>query len=140
MIVPFHVIREAQRWIGTPFQHQARAFALGCDCSGLVIGVGRALGLFALDFNPLPAYPYYTPQGVLRSMLELHFINTDDHPRPGTVALIRVGRVERHCAIVTSRTLIHSHARIGRVVEHSYDARWRDLTTAVFEFPGVTYR
>ena len=43
------VVAEARRWIGTPYHHQARLRGVGCDCAGLIIGVGLATG--TLDFS-----------------------------------------------------------------------------------------
>ena len=43
------VVAEARRWIDTPYHHQARLRGVGCDCAGLIIGVGLECGV--LDFS-----------------------------------------------------------------------------------------
>jgi cell wall-associated NlpC family hydrolase len=40
------IIAEARTWIGTPWRHQAYQKGVGCDCAGLIRGVGNALGIF----------------------------------------------------------------------------------------------
>ncbi len=37
------IIAEARSWIGTPYRHQASLKGVGCDCLGLVRGVGGAI-------------------------------------------------------------------------------------------------
>ena len=34
------VVKEARRWIGTPYAHQASLIHVGCDCLGLVRASG----------------------------------------------------------------------------------------------------
>ncbi len=36
-------VKEARRWIGTPFRHQGALIGVGADCLGLVRGVQAAL-------------------------------------------------------------------------------------------------
>lgn len=48
------VIAEAQRWVGTPYRHQASLRGVGCDCLGLVRGVWRAV--HGREPEPVPAY------------------------------------------------------------------------------------
>ena len=37
------VVAEAEKWLGTPYRHQASQMGVGCDCLGLVRGVWAAL-------------------------------------------------------------------------------------------------
>ncbi|MDD3183389.1 MAG: hypothetical protein PHD48_11390, partial [Alphaproteobacteria bacterium] len=41
---------EARAWLNTPFHHQASVKGAGCDCIGLIKGVGMALKL--VDYDP----------------------------------------------------------------------------------------
>ena len=36
-------VAEAEKWIGTPYRHQAAEIGVGCDCLGLIRGVWGAL-------------------------------------------------------------------------------------------------
>ena len=38
---PEEIVAAARSWIGTPYRHQASLKGVGCDCLGLVRGVGR---------------------------------------------------------------------------------------------------
>lgn len=43
-------VAEARAWLGTPFHHQASVKCVGCDCIGLIKGVGVTLRL--VDYDP----------------------------------------------------------------------------------------
>ena len=46
-------VAEARAWLDTPFHHQASIKGAGCDCIGLIKGVGVALKL--VDYDPASA-------------------------------------------------------------------------------------
>ena len=48
------VLRAAQGWIGTPYQHQASCKGAGADCLGLIRGIWREL----VGPEPGPVRPY----------------------------------------------------------------------------------
>lgn len=45
------VVAEARDWLGTKYVHQHRIKGHAVDCAGLVIGVARACGIVAPDFD-----------------------------------------------------------------------------------------
>jgi hypothetical protein len=45
------IVAVARSWHGTPWRHQGRLKGVAVGCGGLIIGVGRELGL--LDFDTL---------------------------------------------------------------------------------------
>lgn len=110
------VVACARTWLGTPFHHQACVKQVGVDCAHLIIGVGRDLGLFALDFD-VPAYPRQ-PDGV--TMLALCDKYMDRIGRmdmtPGDVLVIHFGKNPQHMAFVAD-SKIHK----GQSVIHSLD-------------------
>ena len=131
------VIGEARAWLGTPFHHQGRARGVGVDCLGLVIGVMRALGLTALDFD-VTGYGREPLNGLLRQGLEQHLLAGINEP--GAVALVRWFREPQHVGILTADgTLLHSYSAAGGCVEHRYSESWRQRTIAYYRLPGVTY-
>lgn len=142
IITGSQVVAEARLWMGTPFVHQGRVKGVGVDCIGLVIGVGRALGIFPSDYER-SGYGRTPFDGTLeREIAERFSESLVEHDRDGTVALIRFDGEPQHVALITcSGNLIHCHARIGkgRVVEHRYADVWRARTTAVYELPGVLH-
>ena len=49
---PYDIVTQARTWIGTPYHHAAAVKGVGSDCTGLLIGVARELGIpVKADFN-----------------------------------------------------------------------------------------
>ncbi len=57
------VVAEARSWIGTPWHHAGRVKGVGVDCVGLPVGVLRACGAVAQDFD-VPPY-VQSPDGTM---------------------------------------------------------------------------
>lgn len=136
---PAAVISEARRWLGTPFHHQGRKRGLGCDCAGLVLGVGQALELLPRDLL-VPAYGRVPGGRRLRHFLERHGRRSGlDRARPGDVVLVAWERVPRHLGILgeTTQAVIHAHEPLGGVVEQRLDSGFAGHIVAVYRFPGV---
>jgi cell wall-associated NlpC family hydrolase len=107
---PEAILAAARSWLGTPWRHQGRLKGIGVDCGGLIIGVGRELGL--LDFDT-QAYGRIPDGRKLRKICVEHLLAkpvTD--VEPSDVLLMRVTRHPQHLAIVGGRSepfsLIHA--------------------------------
>lgn len=136
------VVAEARRWLGTPYQHQGRVRGAGVDCAGLVIGVARALGIVAPDFD----IQGYARQPDGHSLAEhcaacMAPIAPAD-ALPGDVASIAFQGHEMHLAILADYahgglSIIHALLRARRVVEHRLDAAWHARIVGWYRMPGV---
>lgn len=86
------IVAEAKRWIGTPFHWQAAKRGVGCDCKGLVVGVGKAVGLPEADDLACSIHDYgmVVDEALLRATLE-RLLRRVETPRPGDVMLMPVG-------------------------------------------------
>lgn len=134
-------VAEARTWQGTPFQHQGCLKGVGCDCIGLVKGVGVALGL--VDYDPksakAKAFSGYSMMPNPRRMRE--GLATWLVPIPVTEATLADiffmawGREPQHVALVTYKGIIHSYASAGKVVEHGLDTSWRRRIVAAYRYP-----
>ena len=137
MITQADVIAEARRWIGTPYQHQARVMGVGVDCAGLIVGVGRALGLTDFDYSGYGQLPH---QGMLRRICNERFLRIDG-AEPGCILLIgfMAGPAqEQHLAILTAEdTIVHAYSSAGACVEHRYADVWRARTRQAYRYVGV---
>lgn len=122
-IDPARIVAAARAWLGTPFQHQGRLRGKGVDCGGLVIGVGRELGL-AID-EP-PAYSMSPDPGLFPSVLVRYCerVGLADFV-PGDILHFSFAGEPRHVGIATDVGVIHAWAKPGKVVEHRLDAIWR---------------
>lgn len=130
------IVAEARSWLGTPFRHQGRLKGVGCDCIGLVVGVGRRFGLEPED----PADYARLPDGRrLRAGLAANLAEVSaDAARPGDVVLLRIRRDPQHVAILApAEMMIHAFSAVGRVVATRLDGRWRRRLVAAYRFPGV---
>lgn len=127
------IVEIARSWIGTPYHHQARLKGVGVDCIGLIVGVGRELGLQIEDTTDYARYPDGKTLGL---ELERQFIKTDV-PRLGDILLFRVTRLPQHVGICSPIGLIHAHMGVGRVVETGISKSWRDRMLGAYKFPGV---
>lgn len=137
------VVAEARRWDKTRWAHQGRS-THGVDCVGLVIMVGRSLGL--LDFDTRD----YRPQASDESMLELcreHLTAVGrDAMQVGDVAVMRFQN-NRHIGIVGDYpyggfSVIHATTMFPHcVVENRLDDAWlravKGSFMAAFRFRGL---
>ena len=135
-VEPAEILAVARSWLGTPWRHQGRLKCVAIDCGGLIIGVGRELGL--LDFDTR-AYGRIPDGQRLRALCDAHLMPqpvTD--VEPGDILLMRFTRHPQHLAIVGDRdvpfSLIHAYADAGACVEHGADPKWLRRIVAAYSF------
>lgn len=132
------IVTAARRYLGVPWRHQGRD-ARGLDCAGLVVVVGRELGLSDYDTT-----------GYGRHALGHAFV---DHFRgamapvpvpamqPGDVAVFADSAYPCHCGFVSVRHgafhLIHAHALRRQVIEEPYSGEWPLKIKFAFRFRGI---
>lgn len=138
------VIDEARRWVGTPFHHQASTIGVGCDCIGLIRGIGRNLELAGptpQEWRTMGGYSRVPSPRIMGAHMMKYMEQTTD-PKPGDVAWIawRKG-IPMHVAVISQmgdRTmLIHASEGFGKVVEHEFSQQWRDKVDSYWQLPGV---
>lgn len=140
------VVAIAQRWIGTPYRHQASREGVGADCLGLVRGIWREI--YGVEPEPMPAY---TPDwaeatgeerliaAALRHMAEV----PEQDARPGDLCLFRMRDrgIAKHAAILVSGPVAAGrivHAYSGHAVcETGIGAPWARRLAGLFRFPPI---
>lgn len=139
------VVAEARTWLGTPFHHQASLKGVGCDCIGLIKGVGLALGI--LDYDPASpeAQPYLAYSRMPNPQMMRRALSTFFEPvavadvLPGDFYYMAWIREPQHVALVTDTGIIHSYeGGPGKVVEHGLDETWRRRIVAAYRFKYFT--
>jgi hypothetical protein len=135
------VVAEARSWLGTRFRHRGHTKGVGADCIGVVYGSAINLGLLPDGFV-MPAYAPLPSNGLMMGNCEKYLVRRAQ-PAPGAIALLRFDYEPTHLAIFGDHklygvSLIHSYARVRKVVEHGLDSLWRGRLIAVYDFPGVT--
>ncbi|MGV8954020.1 MAG: NlpC/P60 family protein [Cypionkella sp.] len=135
------VVAAAQRWIGTPYRHQAATLGAGCDCLGLLRGVWREL----YGSEPMAMPPYRADMrdpahaGALEAAAELLLVPAAGVYAAGQVVLFRLNGMAgaKHCAILVGpERFIHAQERLG-VVEAALTEAWMRRVSARFEFPAL---
>lgn len=131
------ILAAARTWLGTPWRHQGRLRGVAVDCAGLVVGVGKELGLLAFDTR---AYGRLPDGQRLRALCDEHLAPKPVvRIAPGDVLLLRFTRHSQHLAIAGDRgqpfSLIHAYAEAGACVEHGADARWFRRLVAAYAYP-----
>ena len=106
------------------------------DCSGLIIGVARELGLKNKQGQPIQditGYPQVLKPGFLHAALLTQFELTDT-PQIGDIILFRIKRTPQHLGILTQDGFMHAYAAVGRVVETRWDNYWRERVVAYYRW------
>lgn len=141
------IVREARRWLGTPYHHQASHREAGADCLGLVRGIWREV------IGPEPERPpAYTAdwaeatgeERLLRAAMR-HMRRLDPaEALPGDMLLFRM--VERgpakHAAILATGgikggSVIHAYSGHA-VCETRLTEAWLRRLVGAFRFPDKT--
>jgi len=123
------VVAEARTWIGTPYHHQGREKLVACDCVGLLIGVGEALGQRIVPPAPYGRWP---PVEVMAELMMRYLTEVPLAALgPGDVVRINVRRRgPTHAAILAQDrngrlTQIHAWAPRREVIEdYPQKAAW----------------
>lgn len=144
---PSSVIEEAMQWLDTPYKHQAMLKGVGCDCVGLITGVGLATGATLITRQQIRAYGGYgrlpNPRA-MQQILETYLkpAREDDVQQGDIVWLQWRQGLPMHLALIGEksngqRTLIHSTAEVGRVVEHTLTPAWNERIVSFWRYPEV---
>lgn len=137
-------LAEAERWLGTPYQHQASVMGVGCDCLGLVRGVWRAL--YGEEPQTTPPYtPDWAERGGEETLLAAARRWLVEIPVgeacPGDVLVFRMsaGVPAKHCGILSGVGDRFIHAYWGRAVVESWMGDWwRRRIVSAFTWPSET--
>lgn len=116
------VFAEAKRWLETPWLHHQLQKGVGCDCVGLVVGVGNhALGMdFHWDLPEALPFKGYSqnpePDRMRRGLCTfLDFVSIKyKDAKMGDVVWLRVRNEPQHLAILGDReTIVHADMKPG---------------------------
>ena len=136
------VVAAARAWAGTPWIHQQRIKGVGVDCVGLVIGVGRELGLCAPDFD-VNGYGRRPDGTLLAQCAQLMRPIPRNAMQAGDVLVIATDSDPCHMGIIADYRhggLSLIHAAMGascRVVEHRLMFARNMQFKGAYWMPGV---
>lgn len=135
------IITCARGLVGVPFHHQGRC-RLGIDCVGVVIFIGKGLGLMPKDEDYL-GYAMHPDGDTLCRELGKYMTEIDvDDILPGDVAVFYghpKSKLPQHVAIVTEDGdgIIHAHSGSDRVVETPM-GKWEKRLVCGFRYSSVS--
>ncbi len=139
------VASTARSWLGTPWRHQAAMKGLGCDCVGLVRGVGVECGFMTdpveEESRPFRGYSVVPHPPTMKRGLDLFLCRLPSirDARQGDVLWFRIGGRPQHLGILVDNGGLMVHAAVGHgVIEHLIDPqKWAKLAVAAWRFPGI---
>jgi hypothetical protein len=115
------LIAEARKWLGTSYRNQGRDRD-GVDCGGLLLVIGRELGLTELEHL---GYSNNPDGETFERLLNENCDPVRDwrHPQPGDILAHDFGEGIQHTSIVTETEprlkVIHAKRPIGRARERT---------------------
>jgi cell wall-associated NlpC family hydrolase len=136
------IVAYARETLGTPYAHQQRINGLAIDCAGVIIYVGRRMGL---NFEEITGYSRLPKPDEMRGALDANLVRIDKNlVKPGDVIWMRIKDLPQHLGIVGDyhaggNSMIHAYnsGGIRKVVEHALDATWKSRIVAAWSYPGV---
>lgn len=143
------IVAEARAWLDTRWRHQAGTKGVGCDCVGLLRGVGINTGIVPADWQSIPGVSQFlgygrTPfKGTLERGCEMFLTRiTEQEAGPGDVVVMKFGGEGHHMAILADYylgglSLIHAYASARKVTESRLDDQLRARISGWYRFPGV---
>lgn len=150
MVTRADVVATARSYIGTPYHHMGRAPGMGLDCGGIIVCVGRELGIFAPDFD-VPPYTRSPDAVTLLAWCRLYLREIDkDTMQPGDIIMLITDVYPQHLGILgrweyggksAPLSIIHSTNSRSvvppRVIEMRLMFSRNQRFVAAFSFPGV---
>lgn len=134
------IVELAREFIGTPWKHMGRT-GTGIDCVGLIITVGRQLGL-----HEYPDDVAYTRQSMGRDLIQPFVRHGERVPdltglKDGDILIMKDMLFPHHTGFLASngatKSVIHACVFRGVVVEDTMtEEHWKKLITA-FKFKGL---
>jgi len=145
-IDPIEVVKEARRWVGTPWRHEGRTIRKGVDCAGLIICTAANLDLVHVTIT---GYSLYPDGHTMEDYCRAHLIHVPllTEMQYGDVVILGDLQWPHHLAIIGDKgypfSIIHAHnnptakKNKKKVVEHRLDSKWMSKVKSCYRYPGV---
>ena len=132
------IVYAARQCLSTPFRHQGRLVGVGLDCAGVIVHVGRTIGVDVIDVDGYGRTP--NDNQLLRTLdLQtcLRVVPDNSCRQIGDILLMRIATDPQHLSVFTGNTIIHAHEASGQCVEHVLSPVWASRIVRVYRFEGV---
>lgn len=136
------IVKDAEEWLGTRWQHQQAVKGVACDCAGLARGVYADLTGTKVDIMDYPAtwHLFKKEERLYNTCKELMKEKSLTDIKLGDVLLFafRPNFVCHHIGIYLGRgKFIHSDMDAGKVIISRLDNFWKGRLRCAFEFKEV---
>lgn len=138
------ILTIAERWIGTPYRHQASSRGIGCDCLGLVRGIWRDVYGGEPELPPPYTVDWAERRGEerLEDAARRHFLPVAGlaEARPGDLLLFRFRPqfAAKHVGILAEHDrFIHAYEQAG-VIRSALVPGWRRKIAGCCRFPQLS--
>lgn len=134
------IVEVAREFIGTPWKHMGRT-GTGIDCVGLVVTVGKMLGL-----HEYPDDIQYSRQSVGSDLIKpfaqfAERIKNLTGLKDGDVLIMKDAFFPHNVGFMASngdmKTIIHACVHRGKVVEDTYTEDFKKRLITAFKFKGL---
>lgn len=124
------VVAAARSLVGTPFHHQGRIPGVALDCAGTIIETLKLIGINPIDRTD---YGHDPCNGQLEAQIAMQdYVVPVRGIRPGDFLVMSFIGEPQHLAVCTGENIIHAYARVGKVVEHTFNDHWKQKVVAVY--------
>lgn len=135
------VLKEARRWLKTPFHHQACLIGQGVDCANLVVGVGHALGLMPMLPSEERRYGRLPDPVRMRAVIAKYLDPVEGQPKCGDILYMgwRAG-TPMHMGFLTDlhgRGILHALSDAGSVIETAFPLHYDTLIDSWWKYRGL---
>ncbi len=132
------LVEAARKYLDVPFRHRGRS-ARALDCAGLGVLAFADCGVALPDIKHYGREPHddRLMQALIAALGEPVGHGPLAEVQTGDVVVINYNGEPHHVGIIGETpygapSLIHADSRVGKVVEHRFDAVWRARMSAVF--------
>lgn len=144
------IVDEAREWLGTKFVHQARIKGMGCDCVGLIIGVGINTGVLDVNMNSMEVRKFMgyskrpDPRMILLALRTFMVPVRKNEAGAGDVVYRSYEVEPQHLGILTGpfkemkSGVVHALRWPNRkVIENRTDEDWYQNVVSAWRYPGM---
>jgi len=145
------VVKQARLLVGTPYRHKMAKRGVGCDCIGVIVATGRAMGFKSMPTDrEMPIYHRLPHDHVAQRTAEV-YLSAVENPRwenikPGQIGLFYWrdrGHGQHFCVFgrddtLDRLTMIHAYQASGKkVCEIGATDFWRKRLVRLFDYREV---
>lgn len=136
------IVLKAREYINTPFIHQGRLKGVGIDCIGLVINVGKELGIFDESLNIGGYLPIPDGTSFLKGADTYLVKQTKEEMLPGDTIIVKYDKDPQHIGILADYrhgglSIIHASSEACRVIETRLMFSEHTRFVATYRFPYI---